>query len=402
MARWTSVLPLFAIGLVLRPQIVGIGPLQARMQSSLGISHAVAGLVVTIPVLCMGLFAPLASPLLRRYGSRAATSGALLAVGIAGIVRAAVPGVALVLVATVPIGIGIALAGTLLPVLVKEEYARTPALGTGVYTTGINVGATLAALTAAALASAIGWRGVLAFYSLASIALVLPWVAQRHVPVVPLERAKLPVRTPIAWVIVAAFALQSVLFYGLNAWLADAYVERGWTQGKAGALVAVTNAVGLLAGVLTALTAGRFESRRIFLVPASMLAVVALTCFALAAPGAWLWAAVVGAATGMLFTAAMMLPLDAGATRGEVAALTALMLGVGYVFAALAPLLLGEVRDATGSFRAPLALLAVDAGVLVAVSAALRPSRLRALAGFGGGTGAQRAAVRATSTARSP
>src|SRR6202012_3547425 len=106
---------------------------------------AVAGLVVTIPVLCMGAFAPLASRLLRRYGSpranrRAApaprgarrASAALLAVGVAGIVRAVVPGAALVLLVTVPIGIGIALAGTLLPVLVKEEYAGAPSLGTGV------------------------------------------------------------------------------------------------------------------------------------------------------------------------------------------------------------------------------------------------------------------------------
>ena len=56
---------LFCVGLTLRPQIVGIGPLLPRIQSSLGISHGVAGLLATIPVLCMGVFAPLAPPLLR-------------------------------------------------------------------------------------------------------------------------------------------------------------------------------------------------------------------------------------------------------------------------------------------------------------------------------------------------
>jgi len=381
--RWRSVLSLFAIGLVLRPQIVGIGPLQARMQSSLGISHAVAGLLVTIPVLCMGVFAPLASPLLRRHGSRKATSVALVAVGIAGVVRAAVPGAALVLFATIPIGIGIALAGTLLPVVVKEEYADAPTIGTGLYATGINVGATVATLTAASLAAAIGWRGVLAVYSLVSIVLVIPWVLQRHVEVAPLEYAKLPAHAAIAWTIVAAFALQSVLFYGLNAWLADAYVERGWTQGSAGALVAVANAVSLVTGILAALAAARLESRRSFLVPTAMLALMAMTCFALNLPGAWIWAAAAGAAFGTLFTTVMMLPLDAGATRGEVAALTGLMLGVGYLFSALAPLLLGEVRDLTGSFRMPLTLLAVDACALLAVSAVLSPRRVKALGGFG-------------------
>jgi len=379
--RLSSVLSLFAIGLMLRPQIVGIGPLQARMQSSLGISHAVAGLVVTIPVLCMGMFAPFASRLQRRYG-RSATSTALLLIGIAGVVRAVVPGAALVLLVTVPIGIGIALAGTLLPVLVKEEYVNAPTLGTGVYATGINVGATIAALTAAALAAAIGWRGVLAVYSAVSIVLVLPWVFGRRQVAEPLEPARLPVRSPVAWAIVATFALQSVLFYGLNAWLADAYVERGWSQGSAGALVAVANAVSLVTGIVAALGAHRFTSRRIFLVSAAVLSLLATTFFALDLPSAWVWAAAAGASFGILFTTVMVLPLDAGATRGEVAAVTSLMLGVGYVFSALAPLLLGAVRDATGSFKAPLALLAVDAFVLLVVSTALSPRRVKALGGF--------------------
>ena len=42
----------------LRPQLVGIGPLLPLIQNDLDITHAVAGLLGTIPILCMGLFAP--------------------------------------------------------------------------------------------------------------------------------------------------------------------------------------------------------------------------------------------------------------------------------------------------------------------------------------------------------
>ena len=48
---------LFLAGLALRPQIVGVGPLIPSIQDDLDISHAVAGLLGTIPVLCMGVFA---------------------------------------------------------------------------------------------------------------------------------------------------------------------------------------------------------------------------------------------------------------------------------------------------------------------------------------------------------
>jgi len=42
----------------LRPQVVGVGPLIDEIQDDLDASHALVGLLGTIPVLCMGLFAP--------------------------------------------------------------------------------------------------------------------------------------------------------------------------------------------------------------------------------------------------------------------------------------------------------------------------------------------------------
>jgi len=83
----TRLLPLFCVGLVLRPQIVGVGPLLPRIESSLDISHGVAGLLATIPVLCMGVFAPLAPPVLRRVGSRVAIGASLVAAGAVGALR---------------------------------------------------------------------------------------------------------------------------------------------------------------------------------------------------------------------------------------------------------------------------------------------------------------------------
>ena len=54
---------LLAIALVFRAQVIAIGPLLPSIQAGLGISHGVAGALSAIPVLCMGIFAPLA-PLL--------------------------------------------------------------------------------------------------------------------------------------------------------------------------------------------------------------------------------------------------------------------------------------------------------------------------------------------------
>jgi CP family cyanate transporter-like MFS transporter len=364
-----STAALFLAGLTLRPQIVGVGPLLPRIESSLGISHAVAGLLSTIPVLCMGVFATLAPPLLRRYGSKRAIGGALAVIGIAGLVRTLMPGAVAVLVLTVPIGVGIAVAGTLLPVVVREEHPGRPAFATGVYAAGINVAATLATLLAVPIAIVAGWRGALAVFSGASLIAVVPWLRRRHADPEPPERAALPWRTRRGWKIAGIFGLQSVTFYGFNAWLAEAYVERGWDDTTAGVLVALMNSVTLLGGIVTALTADRARSRRSFLLVGATLTIAGATPIAADVPGAWFWAIVVGISSGLLFTTAMTLPLDSVGRSGDVAAMSALMLGVGYAVAAAAPLALGALRDATGGFTAPLSVLACNGLVLLCIAA---------------------------------
>ena len=76
----------------------------------------------------------------------------------------------------------------------------------------------------------------------------------------------------------------------------------------------------------------------------------------------------------------MSLPLDAARGPGEVAALSTLMLGIGYSIAAVAPFALGALRDATGGFTAPLTVLAVNGAALFLVAAWLdRVSRAHGL-----------------------
>lgn len=128
------------------------------------------------------------------------------------------------------------------------------------------------------------------------------------------------------------------------------------------------NALALVVGLATAMSSDRIGSRRTFLAVSSALALVGAVLVTLDAPGAWVWAALLGGAMGVLFTTVMTLPLDAAETRATVVAMTTLMLGVGYSISALAPVVLGAMRDASGSFRLPLALLSADALVLLALT----------------------------------
>lgn len=372
---------LFLSALALRPQIVGIGPLLPAIQRDLDLSHAVSGLLATIPVLCMGLFAPPAAYLSGRVGSRRAIAFSIGLIGLAGIARALTPGAVGVILLTFPVGVGIALAGALMPVAAKERFADRPAFATGIYTTGINAGSAIAAAAAVPIAHAAGgWRSSLLVFSATTAGLSVLWLAQtRREPThrrLAVRPPMLPFRSRVAWILVAIFGLLGTGFYGLNSWLPDSYVERGWSEGSAGALLAALNIASIPGGLAISALADRFGSRRTYLVLCAAVQVGSVLGILLLPGGGFAWATLFGVANGCLFALVMTLPLDVADEPAQVGAVAGLMLGAGYTISALSPFALGAVRDATGSFTTTLWVVAGTATALLVLCSTLTPERL--------------------------
>jgi MFS transporter, CP family, cyanate transporter len=372
---------LFVASVALRPQLVGIGPLLPEIEADLGVSHAVAGLLGTIPVICMAVFAPAAAPLTARAGLRTAIAACVFGVAAFGLARAAAPGAGPVLALTLPLGVGIAVAGALLPVAVKARFADRPAFATGVYTTGLSVGAALASALAVPLADAIGgWRGALAAFSVVTLGLAGGWLVlsrgawtERTATRAP----RLPVARGIVWGIVAVFGLQSAIFYAFVSWIPDAFQERGWTAAAAGALTAVFSLAALPAGLLVPWLADRVGSRRLWLTAASAVTVAGMLGLAALPAAAFAWATIAGAAIGAVFPLSLTLCLDVAHDASDAGAVAALVLLGGYTLSALSPVGLGALRDATGSFSPVLWTMFGAAVVLLACCVPLTADRLR-------------------------
>jgi cyanate permease len=80
---------------------------------------------------------------------------------------------------------------------------------------------------------------------------------------------------------------------------------------------------------------------------------------------------------GAMFPLTLTLPVDIAHEPAGTGAVGGLMLGAGYTIAAVGPILLGAVRDATGSFATSLWQLVALAAALVAAILPLSPRRLR-------------------------
>jgi CP family cyanate transporter-like MFS transporter len=83
-----------------------------------------------------------------------------------------------------------------------------------------------------------------------------------------------------------------------------------------------------------------------------------------------------GAGLGMMFTVLHTLPTDLSHDPRQVGGAAALMLLVGYLLAALAPTVLGAIRDAAGTFEPALWLLVAVGVAMIPLSWSLTPRRL--------------------------
>ena len=225
------------------------------------------------------------------------------------------------------------------------------------------------------------WRRALLIVSVVSVLSLAAWLVlvRGGAPTRALraEVPRLPWRYATAWLLVAAFGLQSLLYYGCVAWLPNVFVERGWTTVAAGSLVAIFNGVGLITTVGVPLVADRLGTRRRQLVLSSSIGAVSMVGIVALPAFAYLWVAMLGLALGTVFPLVLTLPLDVTDEPGQVGSVAALMLLGGYVVSAIGPFALGAARDATGNFEASLWLLVAVAIGLVACCFLLSPGRLR-------------------------
>ena len=179
------------------------------------------------------------------------------------------------------------------------------------------------------------------------------------------------------WWIVAVFGLQSAIFYAFVSWMPDAFQERGWSAATAGALAAVFGLAALPTGLLVPWLADRAGSRRLWLVGSSVVTVAGMLGLATLPEAAFAWALIAGAAIGAVFPLSLTLCLDVAHDPADAGAVAALVLLGGYSLSSLAPVGLGALRDAAGSFSPVLWTMFGAAVVMLGCCLPLTAERLR-------------------------
>ncbi|MFC0212764.1 CynX/NimT family MFS transporter [Paenibacillus chartarius] len=117
---------LFTASLNLRPAINSIAPLLDSIRTDLGMNGAVASLLTSIPVLCMGLFSPFAVKAGGKWGMEKVMGISLVIIAVGTALRAFTASVFYLLVTALIAGIGIAFIGPLLAGFIKKHFPKSP------------------------------------------------------------------------------------------------------------------------------------------------------------------------------------------------------------------------------------------------------------------------------------
>jgi MFS transporter, CP family, cyanate transporter len=370
-----------AVAVNLRPAITAVPPLLDTIRADLGLSGTGAGLLTALPVVCMGLFAPVGAALARRVGREAAVACALTLVAGGTLARGLDASALPLYGGTLVAGIGIAVGGALLPGVVKAWFPTRPGAVTGLYTAGLVAGAMLASAATVPVMDALGmaWPAAVGAWGLLAVAALVAWVpATRRLRAAAEPapgRPRLPWRSPVAWRVTLYMGSQSLLYYAAVTWLSPLYVAAGWSPGRAGLLLGLFSFTQVFSALAIPALADRTGDHRPWVALCVGTATVMLAAFALAPMAApWLWAALLGLGVGGMFALALTLLVKLAPTPAAAASLSGMALLVGYLLAATGPVLAGALHDAAGSYRLPFLALAGIGVATLAVGVSVRPT----------------------------
>jgi CP family cyanate transporter-like MFS transporter len=354
---WLLILGLVLVALNLRPALSSMAPLLGQVSASLGLSGSTAGLLTTLPVLCLGLFAPFAPMLSRRFGAERVVLWVLLLLAV-GIGLRSQLGVVGLFAGSLVAGASIGIIGVLLPGIVKRDFAGQAGAMTGVYTMALCLGAALAAGASVPLAQHFGdsWSLGLGFWLVPALLAALVWLPQtktRHGVQQVTRQVKGLLRDPLAWQVTLFMGLQSSLAYVVFGWLPSILISRGMSAAEAGLMMSASILIQLPSALAAPWLASRGRDQRVAVAVLMLLTLAGLFgCLYAPMSGVWGWAVVLGLGQGGMFAIALTLIVLRSPDSHVAASLSSMAQGIGYTIASGGPLAVGLVHDWTGGWNA--------------------------------------------------
>jgi CP family cyanate transporter-like MFS transporter len=350
---WMVLTAVSLVAVNLRPVISSLPTVAIDIVEVTGWNSATIGVLTTIPVLCMGLFALAVPALAMHFGRKRLVIFALIALTAATLLRAVEAVPELLFLSAFLAGVGIAFAAGLIPGIVREQLPHSIGKANSTWTASLASGAALGGALTVPLALWLGsWSLALALWAVPALIALAFWLfverksTAHDRPTVIVRLRELPWRNKIAWALALNMTCNSIIYYSSLAWIAPSYEARGWTQENAGWLFGLFTISQVVAAFLLAGLAVRINHRRALFVVIIGLASISLFTIAWLpdlAPGLVLL--IFGFVLSGSFAMTLGLLSEYSRDSASAARLTAMVFFITYTIAAAGPLIAGTLLD---------------------------------------------------------
>jgi cyanate permease len=373
--------------------IFTVSPLLPLAIDDYDINRATAGLLVALPLLVAAALGLPAGILISRIGLRRAFMIGWAAVAVVSLSGFAPNFITLLLLRSAT-GLGFAfILTTTGPLLMQWFRPKEVTVMNALTTATLSLGIALSVATAAPLSKVMDWQMTLTIFSLPGVAGLLAWVVlgrdSGSVAMIgqglSLREVGSVLRNRTVILLLAADAGILVQYAAFTGWLPTFYNEdRGISLSQAGFITGMLPLVGVFAVLAGGVVALRVSSpRALFAVSGVLAGVGGLGAFLFSeTPLIYTSVIIMGVGSWIYVPKLLTLPMQmAGMTPERVAVVWGSLLTFSGFAMFIAPIFVGALRDATGSFFPGLAVAAVAswallvAGLLMPRNTADSPAR---------------------------
>ena len=366
-------LPLFIVAINLRAGLVSINPILSVIGRDLHLSTLSLSWLAAIPLICFGVAAPF-SVYARRVGNTNQIIGyALWVLGISLLLRGTGSILALYIF-TLFMGISITMLNISFPVWIKEHASSHAGIATGTYVAmqGIFAAAAIAIAAPLSKLTSYSWRLSIIPWGVVALVTAIWWHwqtrSQSDSQKISTEFLKLDLsllKSARAWQISLFFGVQSALFYASGTWYPTILVDRGLSLNSAGYFVSISGIIGSFMGIIVPLMSRKYHDLRLIIVGvAFIIGSGFLGILFDSGPRLMIWVSMTNIGFSTSFSLALYMFIirsrDASATHS----LSIMAQCIGYLIAAIAPIIMGVLFVATGNWNSGLWFLIGLTGLL--------------------------------------
>lgn len=322
----------------LRMAFSAADPLLVFLMRDLGLNITDGGLFGLLPIISLGIAAPLGAWLSDRIAPRMLIIYALLG-ALCGVVWRSYGGITGLFAGTVIIGLGLGIAGAVILGVAKQVLPdKLPEL-MGCYTACVSLGTALGAAAAAPLSIALGgWQHGLLFWGIPLLVATLLWAeltARSKQSGYPLRREKIPLvrmlQQPQARSITFFYLFRVAGAWLLIVWMATLMRERGLPLVEAGLVLSVSTACQIPGSLLCGILLQRRQSLPYLMAGGVLLSTCA--CWGLLLGRLELWgvySVFLGLGLGTVFSIGMTLMTTSEPDEASTIALSGMAQGIGF------------------------------------------------------------------------